>query len=161
MQTAVNGNYYAFVNIEAWFGPGATASLPPILVAGFKAVNYDDELTRVIPRGTLSVGLGGTRGKYTAKGSLEIYLNPMVQILRLLGPGWKQAQLSMSITYGPDDTGQLTTDILPAFFLSKFEASQTEGDEPLARKCDLFMPGQILWDGVPSVIEPAAALAIG
>lgn len=162
MQTAINGNYFAFTSIEVWIGPAVSGiAVPTNLIVGFKAINYEDDLTRVKPRGTLSVGLGLTRGRYEAKGSLEMYLNPATQLEALLGPGWRQVQMSATINYAPDDTGLIVSDQIPAFFLGRKEASQSESDDPLTRKYDLTIPGQILWNGVPSVIETGATLAIG
>jgi hypothetical protein len=154
MQTAINGNYYSFVNIELRF-------ISTLLVVGIKSLNYKDDLTRKDVRGTASVQIGLTRGAYSASGDVEFYLNPRTTLLRILGPGWRQAQLSASVTYGPDDTGQLTTDVIPQFFLGEQSADQAESDDPLMRKFHLIIPTQILWDGMPSIFETSPQLAIG
>jgi len=148
--SAVNGNAYAFCNIELW---------TPLPIAGIKAVNYKDSLGRKEVRGTLSVPIGTTRGNYTASGDIEFYLHAGVIAVTSI-PGWRQAQNTLVINYGPNDFGLITTDTIPVCFFTEYSADQSEGEDALTRKLGLMIPQQILWNGVPSIIEPFAFIAI-
>ena len=146
----VNGNAYAFCNIEL---------STPLPIAGIKSINYKDNLTRQMVRGTASVPIGLTRGKYEASGDIEFYL-AAAQLAVFNSPGWRMLQTAMTVSYGPNDNGLMCVDIIPVAFYGELEASQSEGDEPLTRKCSLIIPNQILWDGMPSVIETFSLIAV-
>lgn len=150
----VNGNYYAFVDIQL--------RIQGLLFAGLKAVNYKDNLTRKKVRGTARVALGLTAGHYEANGDITMYLDAFTLLCSTLGPGWRQLPISMSISYGPNVglSVPLVTDIIPAAYFGEVEASQGEGEDPLTRKYSLHIPGQILWNGVPSIIETSTLQAV-
>lgn len=150
----INGNYFAFPDIELRFDG--------LLFAGVKAINYDDSLSRAKVRGTASVPLGLTKGRYEAKGDIEFYLDAANLLITTLGPGWRQVPGAISVTYGPN-LGMnlpLVTDIIPAVYLGDLTASNSEGDDPLTRKFTLHIPGQILWNGLPSIIETSTLQAV-
>ena len=150
----INGNYFAFADIEL--------RAQGLLFAGIKVVNYKDNLNRAKVRGSASVPLGLTKGRYEASGDIEMYLDAASTLITALGPGWRQTPVSLSITYGPN-LGMnipLVTDIIPGAYLGEFDASNSEGDEPLVRKFTLHIPGQILWNGIPSIIETSTLQAV-
>lgn len=150
----VNGVYYAYADIE--FRAGG------LLFAGLKAINYKDNLGRVKVRGTAMVSLGLTRGKYEASGDFSMYLDAAQLLIGTLGPNWRQTPISASISYGPNPglAVQLVTDIIPGFYIGELDASQSEGEDALVRKFTMHIPGQILWNGVPSIIETGTLQAV-
>ena len=151
----INGDYFAFTNIELNFNG--------LLFAGVKSINYSDTLGRSKVRGTAKVPLGVTAGHYEAQGDMELYLNAAQLLITSLGPGWKQIPGIITVSYGPN-VGMIppaVVDVIPGVLLSSMEASNGEGEDALTRKFNLVIPGQILWNGIPSIIETNILAAIG
>lgn len=152
----INGDYYSYADIQLRFN-GLT-------FVGVKAINYKDNLGRAKVRGTASVPLGLTRGNYEASGDVEMYLSAWAVIMQTFGAvgAIRQIPFSVSITYGPN-IGlpiPLVTDIIPAFYLGELDAPQSEGEDALTRKMTMHIPGQILWSGVPTLIETTTLQAV-
>jgi hypothetical protein len=152
----INGNYFAFADIEF--------RADGLLFAGCTTINYSDNLDRAKVRGTASVPLGLTKGRYEAKGDVEMYLDSFSTLIAALGGGvaWRQVPLAVSITYGPN-LGMnlpLVTDIIEGFYIGEVTAGNSEGDGPLTRKFTMHIPGQILWNGLPSIIETSTLQAV-
>ena len=78
-----------------------------------------------------------------------------------LGP-WRQVPLVITVSYVPSGLGPITPvfDTIPGCYLGKQTASNKVGDEALTRKFELHIPGQILWNGVPSFIETSTIGAV-
>lgn len=144
----INGVYYSYSNIEL--------NVQGLQFAGVKAINYKDNLGRVKVRGTAMQPLGLTQGRYEANGDIELYLDAFALLTLTLGPGWRQTPIVANITYGPNigPVVPLVNDIIPGFYLGEVDASQSEGEEALTRKFTMHIPGQILWNGIPSILEP-------
>jgi hypothetical protein len=153
----INGVYYSYSNIELHIG-----SFGELQIAGVKAINYKDNLGRVKARGTAMQPLGLTQGRYEANGDVELYLDAFMLLISTLGPGWRQQPIQAVITYGPNPLLAIPfiTDVIPGFYAGEVDASQSEGEEPLSRKMTMHIPGQILWGGVPSLIEPQSLAAV-
>ena len=152
----INGNYFAFSDIQL--------RVDGLLFAGVKSISYSDNLERAKVRGSASVPLGLTKGRYEAKGDVEMYLDAFTTMVSTVGGNvaWRQVPLAISITYGPN-VGMnipLVNDIIPGAYIGEVTAGNTEGDEPLTRKFTLHIPGQILWNGVPSLIETSTLSAV-
>lgn len=153
--TSVNGNTFSFVQIETTFGV-----LP---IAGIKDISYDDDLKRAAVYGTASSQIGLTRGTIAQKGSIEFYKNAfLVAVLSQFGPGWRQVQFSVVISYGPNDNGLVQQDTLPAVLLGSVDSANafSEDGPPLTNKVGLYLPVPILWNGVPSIIETFPTIAV-
>jgi hypothetical protein len=153
----INGVYYSYSNIELHIGRAAEFQ-----IAGVKAINYKDNLGRVKVRGTAMQPLGLTQGRYEANGDLELYLDAFSLLITTLGPGWRQQPLTAVITYGPNPLLSIpfVTDTIIGFYLGEVDASQTESEDPLARKLTMHIPGQILRNGLPSILEPQLFVAV-
>lgn len=153
----VNGVYYSYSNIELHIGVAGE-----LQIAGVKTINYKDNLGRVKVRGTAMQPLGLTQGRYEANGDIELYLDAFMLLVSTLGPGWRLQPVQAVVTYGPNPLLSIpfVTDVIPGFYLGEVDASQSEGEEPLSRKFTMHIPGQILWGGVPSIIEPQVLAAI-
>lgn len=159
----VNGQYFSWSDIEL------TCLLPaPTVFAGIKAINYSDNLSKKQVWGTAATPIGTTKGKYEAKGDIELWLPQANLLITSMGPGWKQIPISISVSYV--SSGQfglpaaglpqpVITDMIPNAYLMSLDAAQSGGDEPLARKFGLMIPGQIYWNGIPSIIEPLLLIA--
>lgn len=147
----INGSFCAFADIEL--------NLNGVLLAGVAAIDYDDNLARAKVYGTSSVPLGLTKGKYEAMGSIELYLEA-AQVIMSLYPGtWRMVPIAINISYVPFTFPALPVfDVIPVAYLTKQTASNKVGDEASTRKFELAIPGQILWNGVPSFIESGATL---
>ena len=153
----VNGIYYSYSNVELFVGQAGE-----LQIAGVKAINYKDNLGRVKVRGTAMQPLGLTQGRYEANGDIEMYLDAFALLVTTIGPGWRQFPLYATITYGanPGLAIPFITDTIPGFYLGEVDASQSEGEEPLARKFTMHIPGQILWGETPSILEPQIIAAV-
>lgn len=154
----VNGQYFSWSDIEA------TALAPGVFLPliGWKAINYKSALSKQKVRGNASVSLGTTKGKYEANGDVELYLPQANLLISSLGPGWMQIPISFQISYvssgplgvpAPGLPQPVITDTIPFCYLADMDASQSESDEPLTRKFTLTIPGQIMHNGLPDVIE--------
>lgn len=153
--TTVNGNAYSFVQIETFFGVLPTA--------GIKDISYKDNLRRADGYGTASVQLYLTRGTYKAEGSIELYKRAFnTVLLGQFGPGFRQVQTFITVSYGPDDLGIVITDTLPMVFFGEISADnpQTDDGTPLTNKVQLIIPTQIVWNGLPSVLETFPLIAV-
>jgi|SRR5271166_5622498 len=160
----INGNYFSHPDIEV------TVLTPtPFVVAGVKSINYKDNLSKQFVYGTASQPIGVTKGKYEATGDIEFWLPQANLITSSMGPGWKQIPVTITISYvssgplglpAPGLPQPVITDTIPGAFLMAVDQSSSEGDAPLSRKFTLKIAGQILWNGVPSLIEPLLAIAI-
>ena len=161
---AINGNYFSWADVELTF------LLPaPFILAGVKALNYSDNLSKKLVYGTAAVPIGVTKGKYEPKGDIELWLPQANLMITTLGIGWKQIPVTITASYissgpygvpTPGLPQPAITDTIPGCFLSGLDASQSEGDEALSRKFTLTIVNQILWNGLPSLIEPLLTIAV-
>jgi hypothetical protein len=112
-------------------------------------------------RGTAMQPLGLTQGRYEATGDIELYLDAFMLMTTILGPGWRQIPVTAVVTYGPNPLMPIpfVTDTIQ-FYIGEVDASQSEGEEPLSRKFTMHIPGQILRNGIPSILEPQVLAAI-
>lgn len=150
----INGVYYSYSNIEL--------QLNGLTFAGVKAINYKDNLGRVKVRGTAMQPLGLTNGRYEANGDIEMYLDAFQLLIQTMGPGWRTIPIFAIVTYGLNlgMTPPIVTDEIPGFLIGEVDASQSEGEEALVRKFTMHIPGQIVWGGIPSILEPQILAAI-
>src|SRR5690349_11551825 len=149
------GAYYSHSNIEL--------TVRGLTFAGVKAINYKDTLGRQFVRGTAMQPLGMTQGRYEAHGDIELYLEGFALLVTTLGPGWRQTPLTATITYGPNLAMvplPFLVDVIPAFFLGEVDASQSESEDALSRKFTMHIPTQIIWAGIPSILEPQILAAV-
>jgi len=160
---AINANYFSWSDIELQF-----LTPTPLLFAGVKAINYDDNLTRKLVYGTAAQPIGLTKGKYEPKGDIELWL-PQANLLISTMPLWRQVPVTITIAYvssgplglpAPGLPQPVIVDTIPNCYLTSLAASQTESDSALSRKFGLTITGQILWGGLPSFLEPIFALAV-
>jgi hypothetical protein len=126
------------------------------------AVDYDDNLSRALVYGTASTPLGLTKGKYDATGSIELLLEA-AQTLQLSLGVWRQVPLVINVSYIPSGASPILPvfDVIPGCYIGKATQSGKVGDDALTRKFELYIPQQILWNGVPSFIEVATIGAAG
>lgn len=153
--TTINGNTFSFVQIETQIG-----ALP---IASIKDISYKDNLRRADVYGTASAQLGLTRGTLKQDGSIEFYRAAFfTAITGQFGPGWRQQQITFTISYGPNDNGLVVIDTLPAVLIGEVDSSSAQSDDgtPLTIKTTLYLPVPILWNGVPSVIETFPTIAV-
>jgi hypothetical protein len=152
----INGVFFSYSNIELHIGLAGE-----LQIAGVKTINYKDNLGRVKVRGTAMQPLGLTQGRYEANGDLELYLDAFMLMTTTLGPGWRQVPVTAVLTYGPNPLMPIpfVTDVIQ-FYIGEVDASQSEGEEPLSRKFTMHIPGQILRNGIPSILEPQVLAAI-
>ena len=144
----VPGQSFSFSQIETY---------QPLPIAGIKRIAYKDNLTRKPVYGTQSVQIGLTRGKYEASGEIEVYLRTAV-LTFFLNPALRMIPFPLTVTYGPNGDGLVTVDIIPQVLIGDIDADQPEGDEALTRKFNLIIPQQILWNGIPSIVDSGFGL---
>lgn len=148
------GSFYSYSNIEL--------NVNGQIFAGVKAINYKDTLGRQFVRGTAMQPLGMTQGRYEAHGDIEMYLDAWSALSTALGPGWRQRPITATVSYGPNVAMPLPfiIDVIPSFFLGDVDASQSESEDALTRKFTMHIPTQILWGGIPSILEPQILAAV-
>jgi hypothetical protein len=158
----VNGQYYAYGDIEARI-TGLGSALTAALFVGVTAINYSDKLGRSYVRGTARAPLGATSGQYEASGDIEMHKPAADNLIRGLGPLWRQTPLTLTISYSAIGLGfGVTTDILSGVYLTDLDAPNADGTESLKRKFSLFIVSPINWGGLgPGFIEAKFPLAIG
>jgi hypothetical protein len=156
----INGFYHSYADIEF--------TVNGLHFVGITEINYDDNLNRAKVMGTAKIPLGLTGGKYEANGDFEMLLEAAVLMELTLGipllGGWRQTPVTATISYVPSGITNplpLIVDVIPAFFIGKKESKNKIGDEASTRRYSMHIPGQILWNGVPSVIETATLGAVG
>jgi hypothetical protein len=162
----VNGMYPSWADIE-W--TALVLGGIPLQMVGLKAINYKGSLTKQKVRGTASVPIGLTKGKYEATGDIEMYLPQANLLINTLGPGWQQIPITINVSYissgplglpAPGLPQPVITDQIPNAFLMEMAADQSESDEPLTRKFTLTIPGQVFPNGLPGVVELSTLTAI-
>ena len=159
----LNANYFSWSSVEIrLFTPF------PFTFAGVKSLNYSDNLSRKLVHGTVAVPIGVTKGKYEAKGEIELWLPQANLMITSMGLGWRQIPITIVASYISDGPFGLPaaglpqpviTDTISGCYLTGLDAAQAESDDPLSRKFGLTISNQILWNGLPSLIEPLLAIA--
>lgn len=155
----INGSYYSFADIEFRF--------EGFFFVGIKTIDYSDALGRSWVRGTARKPIGRTAGRYEAKGTVEFYKPAWDLLLLTLIPlglvngGWRRTAFTVTVSYGSIAGGlPATTDVLTGVTLNDVEASQSESEDPLTRKCTMMIQ-EVLWGGSPSIFEPIVTTALG
>ncbi len=150
----INGFFHSFADVEV--------NANGLRFAGVVAIDYDDNLRRAMVYGTASTPLGLTKGQYEASGSIEFLLEA-AQTLQLSLGAWRQVPLVINVSYIPSGLTPILPvfDVIPGCYLGKVTQSGKLGDEALTRKFELYIPQQILWNGVPSFIETSTIGAAG
>lgn len=163
----VNGNYYAFGDIETRI-TGIGTPLTAALFVGFTSINYSDKLGRAYVRGTQRMPLGASSGQYEAAGDFEMHKPQADSLIQLLGPNWRQISLTFTVSYstvGPLGLPGLpvSTDVINQAYLTDLDAPNADGVESLKRKFTMFIVGGINWSGVPTpgFTELKFPLAVG
>ena len=161
----INTNYHSWSDVELTILTPA-----PLTFAGVKSINYSDNLSKKLVHGTAAIPIGATKGKYEAKGDIEMWLPQANLLLTSMGPGWKQFPIqSITVSYvssgllgvpGPGLPQPVITDSIQGVYLMSLDAAQGESDDPLSRKFGLLIVGQIYWNGIPSVIDPFLTIAL-
>lgn len=146
----INGVLHSFASIEAILGPAGRVSV------AMKAINYSRKRDREMPAGAHPDPIGKTRGTNKYAGDCELYLVQWQLLLVSLGlEGYGDVPFPVIVTYS--DIGMPTvTDELLGCTLDSTEASQTQGNAALIRKCDLS-PVKILFNGVDDNFIPLVA----
>jgi hypothetical protein len=154
--TTVNGNAYSFVQIETHIG-----QLP---IAGIKDISYKDNLIRTEGHGTAPTPLYITAGTYHADGRIEFYKKAFNYLFpSYFGANWRQTQTYITVSYGPDDSGIVISDVLPLVLFGEVIADNMQSDDggALTNKVNLYIPNQILWNGVASIVASTPLVAVG
>ena len=149
----INGLRYSFASIEC------TINGDKFL--GFKSINYDDGLKPGVLYGTTPVPLGRTKGKYEAKGDLEVYRLEAQAILDALATGGKyfyEVPFTLTVQYSETDTDPVTTDNIYGVRLEAASASNSEGSDPTAIKFTLSIIQPIVWDGLEGTAPASSYL---
>jgi hypothetical protein len=150
----INGFYHAYADIEL--------RANGLQFAGVVAIDYDDNLNRAKVRGTAAVPLGLTKGAYEANGSLEFLLEAAQLLQTTLLPAFRQVPVTCTVSYVPSGIAPLPliSDSF-TFYIGQVTQSNKVGDDALTRKFTMHIPGQIFWNGVPSIIETSTIGSVG
>lgn len=138
----INGHRYSFASIEARFND--------IPIIGFKSINYDDSLEPGEIYGSRPQLLGATRGKQKASGDFEMYrleFDLFKLSLGVGGIGYGESYFDIKVTYA-ELAQPVVTDTLVGCRIKKVASANTDGTDPTAIKCDLFVT-RVLFGGFP------------
>lgn len=108
---------------------------------GVKEISYKHSLEPGEVRGTRSQLLGRTRGKYSAEGSMTLYLSEYQDLIAKLaakGIGYLEQDFDVEVSYSGRNT-DLVTDRLRGCRIKSADKSHSSGEEALVVKCDLHV----------------------
>lgn len=123
---------------------------------GVKAFDYSDKLEPTKVYGTHAQPIGRTRGVYSAEGSIELWLAEYNELMKLLGPGFKEVSFDTVASYSESAFDTITDEILGCR-IKGLAASQAQGADALSRKLDLDIM-LIRWNGLESIAKPLAGV---
>lgn len=133
----INGTRYDFSSVEI---------ITPLgIISAVKELSYTDSLEPGEVRGTRAQVIGRTRGKYSAEGSITIYKSEFDNLILALSPvasviGFMEVAFNIVVNFS--ETFERTrTNILLGARIKKTETQGSEGEEPIAVKCDLGLLG--------------------
>jgi hypothetical protein len=155
----VNGDYYAFADIEVGFGSGLN-----LTIIGMKSINYSDDEGMEYVYGTARNPIGTTAGVIKPKGEIE-FLKPAWNVflsqLQAQGTagGWRRLKIDITVSYSAASGLPTVTDVIPGCKLKEITSDNSQSDAALTQKVMLFPSGQILWNGQPSILEPQVLFA--
>lgn len=158
----VNGDYYAFADIEAVLQSGVNLSF-----VGMKSITYKDDEGMEYVYGAARNPIGTTAGVIKPSGEIEFYKpawNTLLAQLVFLGQnvgGWRRLKIDITVSYSAASGLPTVTDVIPGCKIKMVEGGGSQSDAPLTQKVELFPSGQILWNGQPSIIEPQVLFADG
>jgi hypothetical protein len=142
----INGFEYSFASIELEL----TGNGFMIPFNGFKAINYNDKLTRSKLYGNSVNPQGRTRGQVVSSGSIEFYRRQWATACDVLSGygvwGISERSWTMVIVYGELGITP-TTDILEGVSIINPDSSNGEGTDAAVVKCELDLMG-IKWNGI-------------
>jgi hypothetical protein len=155
----VNGDYYAFADIEAGFSSGLNLS-----IIGLKSINYSDDEGMEYVYGTARNPIGTTAGVIKPKGEIEFLLPAWnVFLAKLIAQGtpggWRRLKIDITVSYSAASGLPTVTDVIPGCKLKEVTSDNSQSDAALTRKVMLFPSTQILWNGQPSIVEPQVLFA--
>lgn len=155
----VNGDYYAFADIETSLGSGVNLS-----IVGMKSINYSDDEGMEYVYGTARNPIGTTAGVIKPKGEIEFFKPAwntlLAQLISLNVPGgWRRLKIDITVSYSAASGLPTVTDVIPGCKIKMVDASNSQSDAPLTQKIELFPSGGILWNGQPSIVEPQVLFA--
>jgi hypothetical protein len=106
---------------------------------GVKELSYKHSLEPGEVRGTHPQVLGHTLGTYSAEGSFTLYLEEYKEMIAQFGEGFLATVFNLTINYSPKKGDPVITDKLIGCRIKAADKSYSQGNEPLAVKCDLFV----------------------
>jgi hypothetical protein len=157
----VNGNYYSFADIET--------NIFGLSWVGFTAISYDDDIDMEQVYAAARQPVGSTAGNLKPKGSITFLRPAWNTLLAALQAsslaseygGWRRIPIDISVSYASASGLPTVTDIIPGCRLKEIGSDNSQGSKPSEIKIGLFPSAGILWNGQPSIIEPAVAYAAG
>jgi hypothetical protein len=132
---------YPLINGHRFDFSSAEIKVAGVLVYGIKALNYRHALDPGEVSGSRAPLIGRTRGKYTAEGSIELYLSEYQQLITLLaagGRGYMEASFHIVASYS-EVGGELITDTLIGCRLRNADKAFADGADALSVRCDLHI----------------------
>ncbi len=114
---------------------------------GMTAVNYSDELKRILVYGCGPVPLGSAVGAYEASADVEFLKDEGQRLIDDIGDGYGLVSVSFMVTYRPLTTGKLYVDAIPSCNITKVEDSSSVGDQANKMKVTLLPQGVISRNG--------------
>lgn len=132
---------YPLINGLRYDWSSAEITINGIRFTAIKALNYKPSLDPGEVRGNRAQLLGRTRGKYSAEGSLELYLSEWDQLTTALvadGSGIYEKSFDIVASFSEATIG-VVTDTLVGCRLKTGDRSNQEGNEPLVVKADLHI----------------------
>ena len=115
-----------------------------------KSISYSDSIEKNAVFGGQSLPVGVTKGKYTAKLSLEFLSRESYQdLIAKLGPYWLEKTFNVTCSYG--EPGKKTiSDVIQQCQFTGQDLSAS-GNEAIPVKVELLVLGKIKWGGLEPI----------
>lgn len=116
----------------------------------FTELNYSDNVDREKLRGASRIAFDATEGEYEAEGSITFHQKMFRYInewCKEKGIGFYDVELNLMVNYRHKGA-PMNIDFISNVMFASRDSSNSQGPAALVVPCDLFIKGQIFYDGL-------------
>jgi hypothetical protein len=119
---------------------------------GVKSINYTDDLKPTKLYGTHPKPIGRTRGQYNCSASIEMYTAEASKFRAVLGPGYKEVEFDIVVSYVESGFETITDGIFGCRIVKDQGGGSAGAADGLSVPWDLD-PMNIVWNDLDSVLQ--------
>ena len=146
----IQGNRYSWSSVRVNIGNQQ--------YLGVKSINFNEKVDPQKIHGTGQNIIGATAGMYDADGDIEVYQQEADEIITVLGVGWGNKPLTVTVQY-EDDGQPSVTKTLIVRFTSRTQGGSESG-EAMTSKFTMFFLAPIDNNGITMVPPIQAATLV-